>query len=107
MIAHLWRLSLSFMLSLFGFIFSIRLVFEIVRIIVFEIVRIIILVFEIVEDLSRRVYPHHCDSWKLYIKFQMISFVFYRLLLLLLLRLFAESALCLFGSDSKHLRWEA
>ena len=34
MMAHLWRLSLSFMLSLFGFIFSIGLVFEIVRIIV-------------------------------------------------------------------------
>ena len=40
MMAHLWRLSLSFMLSLFGFIFSIGLVFEIVR--------IIVLVFEIV-----------------------------------------------------------
>ena len=40
MIAHLWSLFLSFMLSLFGFIFSIGLVFEIVR--------IIILVFEIV-----------------------------------------------------------
>ena len=40
MMAHLWRLSLSFMLSLFGFILSIRLVFEIVR--------IIVLVFEIV-----------------------------------------------------------
>ena len=98
MIAHLWRLSLSFMLSLFEFIFIIGLAFEIVR--------IIILVFEIVEDLLRRVYPYHCDSWKLYIKIQMISFVFYRLLLLLL-RLFAESALCLFGGDSKHLRWEA
>ena len=38
--AHLWRLSLSFILSLFGFILSIGLVFEIVR--------IIVLVFEIV-----------------------------------------------------------
>ena len=37
---HLWRLFLSFMLSLFGFIFSIGSVFEIVR--------IIVLVFEIV-----------------------------------------------------------
>ena len=86
------------MLSLFGFIFSIGLVFEIVR--------IIILVFEIIEDLFMRVYPYHCDSWKLYIKLQMISFVFYKLLLLLL-KLFSESALCLFGGDSKHLRWEA
>ena len=48
MMAHLWRLSLSFILSLFGFILSIGLVFEIVRIIVFEILRIIVLVFEIV-----------------------------------------------------------
>ena len=40
MMAHLWRLSLSFILSLFGFILSIGLVFEIVR--------IIVLVFEIV-----------------------------------------------------------
>ena len=29
--AHLWRLSLSFILSLFGFILSIGLVFEIVK----------------------------------------------------------------------------
>ena len=42
MMAHLWRLSLSSMLSLFGFILSIGLVFEIVRI------RIIVLVFKIV-----------------------------------------------------------
>ena len=54
MIAHLWRLSLSFMLSLFGFIFNIGLAFEIFR--------IIILVFEIIEDLFMRVYPYHCDS---------------------------------------------
>ena len=40
MIAHLWKLSLSFMLFLFEIIFSIGLVFEIVR--------IIVLVFEIV-----------------------------------------------------------
>ena len=39
MMAHLWRLSLSFILFLFGFILSIGLVFEIVR--------IIVLVFEI------------------------------------------------------------
>ena len=45
MMTHLWRLSLSFMLSLFGFILSIGLIFEIVR--------IIVLVFEIVcESLS-------------------------------------------------------
>ena len=41
------------MLSLLGFIFSIGLVFEIIR--------IIRLVFEIVYDLFRRVYPYHCD----------------------------------------------
>ena len=40
MMAHLWRLSLSFMLFLFEFILSTGLVFEIVR--------IIVLVFEIV-----------------------------------------------------------
>ena len=40
----------------------------------------------------------------LYIKLQMVPFVFYRLLLLL--SLFAEIALYLFGGDSKHLRWE-
>ena len=68
MIAHLWRLSFSFMLSLLGFIFSIGLAFEIVR--------IIILVFEIIKDLFERVSLYHCDSWKLYIKLQMISFVF-------------------------------
>ena len=33
MMAHLWRLSLSFILSLFGFILSIGLVFEIIIII--------------------------------------------------------------------------
>ena len=45
MISRLWILSLSFMLSLFGFILSIGLIFEIVR--------IIVLVFEIVcESLS-------------------------------------------------------
>ena len=98
MIAHLWRLSLSFMLSLFGFTFSIVLEFEIVR--------IIALVFEIVSDLFRRVYLYHYNSWKLYIKLQMVPFVFYRLLLLLL-RLFVEIAYYLFGGDSKHLRWEA
>ena len=80
-IAHLWRLSLSFMLSLFGFILSIGLVFEIVR--------IIILVFEIVQDLFRRVYLYYYDSWKLYIKLQMVPFVFFFYRLLLLLRLFA------------------
>ena len=42
MISRLWILSLSFMLSLFGFIFSIGLVFEIVR--------IIVLVFDIVQE---------------------------------------------------------
>ena len=31
MMAHLWRLFLSFILSLFGFILSIGLVFEIVK----------------------------------------------------------------------------
>ena len=86
------------MLSLFGFIFSIGLAFEIVR--------IIILVFEIIKDLFERVSLYHCDSWKLYIKLQMISFVFYKLLLLLL-KLFAKIAYYLFGGDSKHLRWEA
>ena len=80
MIAHLWRLSLSFMLSLFGFIFSIGLIFEVVR--------IIVLVFEIVKDLFRIVYLYHYDSWKLYINLQMVPFVFYGLLLSLL-RLFA------------------
>ena len=44
MIAHLWRLALSFMLSLFVFIFSIGLIFEIVR--------IIILVFEIIAEIA-------------------------------------------------------
>ena len=94
MMAHLWRLSLSFMLSLFGFILSIGLIFEIVR--------IIVLVFEIV-----------CESLSLLLWFLEVvykapndSFVFYKLLLLLLLRLFAETAQYLFGGDSKHLRWE-
>jgi len=69
MMAHLWRLSLSFILSLFGFILSIGLVFEIVR--------IIVLVFEIDWDLFRRVYLYHYDSWKLYIKLQTVPFVFF------------------------------
>ena len=79
MMAHLWRLSLLFMLSSFGFIFSIGLIFKIVR--------IIVLVFEIVQDLFRRVYLYHYDSWKLYIKLQMVPFIWYKLLLSLL-RLF-------------------
>ena len=41
--------------------------------------------------LFKRVYLYHWDSWKLYISLQMISFVFYKLLLLL--RLFAKIAL--------------
>ena len=82
------------MLSLFGFIFSIGLAFEIVR--------IIILVFEIIKDLFERVSLYHCDSWKLYIKLQTVPFVFLQIIIIIEI-IFIE----LFGGESKHLRWEA
>ena len=49
--------------------------------------RIIKLVFEIVFDLFKRVYPYLCDSWKLHIKFQMISFVGQTIIIIIIIEI--------------------
>ena len=79
--AHLWKLSLSFMLSLLGFTFSIWLVVDIIY-----------------ESLS-------LSLWFLEVAYKILDdfFCIFRLWLLLF-RLFTKIALCLFGGESKHLR---
>ena len=84
------------MLSLFGFIFSIGLVFEIVR--------IIILVFEIVqESLS-------LSLWFLEAVYKAPDGSFCSLqtiIIIIIIEIICKDCIGLFGGDSKHLRWEA